>query len=1229
MPRNTRVALISLISLKLAFLLTLAAFLFGCANPLNFRKLMDGPEGEALIVTPSSGSLSGNATVLLSVRGGHPPYEYALVEGSGALSGAHYTAPAVNSNERIEVRDSVGNTAQASFTIDVSGLSLGIFPTVLTVYQGDSIDFSHVGGTGPYEYSIVGVGPPPDAGTVNLTSGLYVAGSDPGTYTVRITDTFDSSTADAAVTVEAKSFAISPSAITLTIGDTFDFNEVGGTGSFSWSIPTNTTGAIIDATGAYTAGSTTGTDVVRVTDTYDGRTRDATVTVQASSFTTNVNYTLAGTPAVTAVGGGVRTGTAVTASATIENIGTAPGAQDIAWSAYASTDTTIGGSDYLIDSGVIAGGIAASGTQPISISGAWPDVPGSYYVLITIAASDDLALANNSGQSEAATTISKQLAIGPATATIYTGQSIGFTGDGIGPFTYAITTNGSGGTIDSATGAYTAGSSAGTDTIELQDSDLSTVTATVTVQSLPAPPAASLNYYPLDSMPTDTTPPEGAPMVESFTIHNAGPDDGTEDVVWLAYLSTDSTISSDDDLLDSGAIAGLPAVTSSASITIDSGNWPSVTANTNYNIILDVRAADEPAGSTTDNALAVPVVVQNSQVDYAVSGVGSTGTTVAGGTLSGEFTVENTLADAGAVDITWKAYLSTDATVAIGPTDTLVATGSSTPLAGSPASATIPFTGAWRSSPGPYHLKVEISAADDSSATNNVAVSGGLTTTAPDVDYIVSSFTVGATATSGDPITASFMLENQGTAAGGAFVSWSAYLSTDASYDGSDTLVASNIASALGAGLSSVIPITGTWPTSAADYYLIVRLSAVDDIDGSNNTSASSAVSVTTAGVVDYVVTSITANNPTVFVGDTISEFLTVTNIGDVDGNTGSNNVRVDTYTSSDTVLDGGDHLIKSKYLPGLVAGDNRTTDVGWFGTPPETWPTAGTFYLLAEATATDESAAEQANGVSAVGPFVVRPRPDLEASFYSTLPTSGIPGDSTNTQYFRISEVNGADTISNIEWDIYASVDQEYDASDHWIDGGTIAPLTAGDFENISWSGTWPTVGDQYNIIAVISSPDDNNPSNDVGVEPDLIDIASFEFIGTKDTEPNNDFGPTTSTALESSPVGLTGGINADELLILGGSLDAALTLDTYKLVIGTAQSLEVWVEWSSGSDDLELNVWDTYGRSWGSFESASDREPSVGRVSVSGWNTGDIVYLGIEPVAGSGDYRLFVVAK
>lgn len=70
----------------------------------------------------------------------------------------------------------------------------------------------------------------------------------------------------------------------------------------------------------------------------------------------------------------------------------------------------------------------------------------------------------------------------PATSTVAPTANVNFTAyGGTQSFTYAITTNNSGGSIVAGTGVYTAGSTPGTDTITATDTASNTATATVTV----------------------------------------------------------------------------------------------------------------------------------------------------------------------------------------------------------------------------------------------------------------------------------------------------------------------------------------------------------------------------------------------------------------------------------------------------------------------------------------------------------------------------------------------------------------------------------------------------------------------------------------------------------------------------------------------------------------------------------------------------------------------------
>ncbi|MFT3915277.1 MAG: hypothetical protein QM704_14505 [Anaeromyxobacteraceae bacterium] len=76
------------------------------------------------------------------------------------------------------------------------------------------------------------------------------------------------------------------------------------------------------------------------------------------------------------------------------------------------------------------------------------------------------------------------LALSPTGASVVAGGQVAFKASGgAGGYSYELTGNGSGGSIDPATGAYTAGATAGTDTVTVTDASGATRSAAVTVSA--------------------------------------------------------------------------------------------------------------------------------------------------------------------------------------------------------------------------------------------------------------------------------------------------------------------------------------------------------------------------------------------------------------------------------------------------------------------------------------------------------------------------------------------------------------------------------------------------------------------------------------------------------------------------------------------------------------------------------------------------------------------------
>lgn len=220
---------------------------------------------------------------------------------------------------------------------------------------------------------------------------------------------------------------IAPANVTLLVGETQQFTAAGGAGlGYVFSLQTNASGATITPDGAYTAGDDGGTDVVRVTDA-SGVTATATVQVGQPTPPLVISPTSAtvapkGSRAFTASGG--------VAPYTFELLSNASG-----------------------------GVVTPSGNYTAGPNGGVVDV---------------IRLSDSAGSAVNATvTVGPSITISPAQPAVPPNGSVSFSatgGSGSG-YGWAITTNGSNGSIGASTGSYKAGSGANAvDTVQVTDS---------------------------------------------------------------------------------------------------------------------------------------------------------------------------------------------------------------------------------------------------------------------------------------------------------------------------------------------------------------------------------------------------------------------------------------------------------------------------------------------------------------------------------------------------------------------------------------------------------------------------------------------------------------------------------------------------------------------------------------------------------------------------------------
>jgi hypothetical protein len=211
---------------------------------------------------------------------------------------------------------------------------------------------------------------------------------------------------------------ISPTIIQVAITDSIDFTASGGVPPYSYSIQSGS-GSINSVSGVYTAPGSIGTALILVSDSYGASSSASVEIVLPPDY--SANFSPAVIPALT--------GSGISESFTIENVGTNNGHFNIYWTAYISTDSILGtGSDYVIDSGYISELDAGTISSPISFTGTWLSTEGSYYLIVEINSDDDINTGNNDASSSVymvtVPDIDYQLTFSPAAGSVTEGDGI-------------------------------------------------------------------------------------------------------------------------------------------------------------------------------------------------------------------------------------------------------------------------------------------------------------------------------------------------------------------------------------------------------------------------------------------------------------------------------------------------------------------------------------------------------------------------------------------------------------------------------------------------------------------------------------------------------------------------------------------------------------------------------------------------------------------------------------
>jgi len=478
----------------------------------------------------------------------------------------------------------------------------------------------------------------------------------------------------------------------------------------------------------------------------------------------------------------------------------------------------------------------------------------------------------------------------------------------------------------------------------------------------------------IDNFLVNTDPPIqwGATVNLDADVRNAGPvEAGSFDV--SIYLSQDNLLDGGDTVLHSFTVSSLAGADTISSNNIDI-TLPASGTDGEYHLIMEVDSSHviaEP--SEEDNVTAMPF--------YIGAGGGPGPEPVAGIDLTThpldipaelDFVWGQTYpmpldvfnqgdTDAGPFTIT--LVLSSDATFDAG--DTVLADLDITSLAsmadsGNDVNVTLPAEGTLPD--GTYNIMVVIDSAgtvDEADETNNTVYQAlNFTSSAnlePGIDLQVLEFhldVMDPPAQWGQTYEAAADIYNAGDTAAGAFTVTIA-LSSDATFDPSDTVVHTFDIASLAAGAMSIndvmvtLPAEGTLPDGEYNIVMAVdTASTVDESDETNNTQVMP-MYVGQGGEPGGQTELIAQNfnlpgTDPINWGSTLQVEADVQNTGDTDA--GPFDVTI--YLSADDMLDGGDTVLNSFTVSSLAAGATQPNN---FGISLPASGTDGDYYLFME----------------------------------------------------------------------------------------------------------------------------------------------------------------------------------------------------------------------------------------------------------------------------------------
>ena len=394
---------------------------------------------------------------------------------------------------------------------------------------------------------------------------------------------------------------------------------------------------------------------------------------------------------------------------------------------------------------------------------------------------------------------------------------------------------------------------------------------------------------------------------------------------------------------------------------------------------------------------------------------------------------------------------------------------------------------------GDYHLFVVTDAAGAVYEYTDLASNSGMTgqieiVPRRYVDLDVTAISIDpAVGKSGDAVSVTYTVANNGIGATSGMWTDRVYLSSD-SVIGGDTLLASfDWTTAIAAGEQYARTVSVTLPERiSGDYYIvIVTDSGAKQYEykfESNNSEMSSVLPVTRRDEADLAL-AITGSIPQATWGQAVSVTWTVSNVGAADTRASWID-RV--YLSSDATLDGSDTALASLDGTALAKLTGSYTRTANFTMPART---AGTWYIIVKADNADaELEPDELNNVSAFSFNMLAP--DLVPQSVGAASTSLKWGESFDVDWI-VKNLGTGSALSNWSDRVYLSADTALDGAD--IALGTFAhagPLASGaqyaGAGNVKTELSWKLPDGTYYLLLradVNSNQAESNENNNVVV--------------------------------------------------------------------------------------------------------------------------------------------------